>query len=1362
MLQTFLKYERLNITMDKKVLILLLVLILLFIFGCIDPPTFCGDGVCQIGEDQYSCPEDCGLPPSEDFGTLIITVLDEETSQPISDAGIQIIDEYESLEPLICTTDSEGKCTKQLDESTYTIIIQKTNYQTQKINHIEILINQTITKEVILKSTADLESCYDRGGSILEQDWYNQENPGFRKITTGYFYGCDGETFDSLEGICCVGNIESAKLPVYSNNPTREDFQTTVGFNFTFFNEIPQSIEYTHFDGSKEILELSNISPDHPQIEIDELVSHGEQNANIKILDGIFAGKEVPYQITGMTEAELAQECLNSNEEAINTTIQLKGEKEARIVKTTGRLLNIIGEDGEEYIVDKWVLENFSQINGKKLSAKELQDLTLEDSFIIKMKAAPALDTINYDEIIKSATKTKIYTTLNSAYQQVSERIPAIEQAQNQVINRIENLGATLESRYKYSFNGFSITINQDNKKIVLSELKNNSQVEYIYADTKVEAILDESVPMIDANTFWETYGMHGEGISIGIIDTGIDYTHSDLGGCIGTSCKVKGGYDFIDHDSDPMDAHGHGTHVAGIAASDGLLKGVAPKADLYGIRVLDARGFGSSSGVIQGIEWAIDPNGDGDISDHLDIINLSLGGGGTADTPDSQAINRASNAGIVPVVAAGNDGGYGYWTIGSPGAARNALTVGAVLDPTTMAYFSSKGPALSNTNFLMKPDVSAPGVNICSSQYATAWEESECFDDDHTAISGTSMATPHVAGIAALLKQLNPTWTNLDIKSSIVTTADELTEYDYFTQGTGLANTINASNAKVSFYPTSIDLNAESNETIQIKNLSNRNQKIILPTSTIVNNIASTKREDATLNFIYSENEICLSPGETHNIGLIGGLNEYGVYGGKLPVQIQDNCDGPIINQDLLVSFTNAKRILLNIETDQDSLTQDTFITYETRVMVMDQDGNYITGNYTYGTVDRAISSKTLNINIFRNIDFVTILYQTIYDIGAFEGSAIYTGTKEVDISSGNITLNIDEKQNQLIENNYKTFFEEKGLWPSQAEYFAIPIINGKAANPLFYGYQFGNEVCPSLNKNFSLKRITSLDGEMEFKIATGSTKIGSSYSDANEIFLYPASAKFPSEQNILFGTGQEIQIDYINHNILNQPTQDILGIGSYVTTSWFVGTGHIPNVVKNKKITYEIDENIGYWIIGRVEINQTDPVLRSRDFLSLIAYTQDLFNGKTRAEFNGDTWEDIPTGELISPIEFMKSPLELGNSLTNYNGYLQQYPLFSSAYRNSTIDERFWSLYTFDYVEPYRPGKIRITTPSQQIIDSNGLNFFLNCNTDLGWPLIPCEDGEYRIIVDMDNDFVGTNQTKEYFGIMNSGFWQSYGVVE
>lgn len=297
---------------------------------------------------------------------------------------------------------------------------------------------------------------------------------------------------------------------------------------------------------------------------------------------------------------------------------------------------------------------------------------------------------------------------------------------------------------------------------------------------------LAASVPSIGASQVWsesrdsEGNPITGRGVQVGVIDTGIDYTHPDFGACDKTrflagSCpRVRGGYDWVGNDQDPTDENLHGTHVASIIGANGTVKGVAPDVSLYALRVLDAWGSGSSANVIRALEWATDPNDDGDFSDHLDVINLSLGSSfGNADTADSIATDNAVAAGIIVVAASGNSGPEAA-TIGSPGAARQAITVGASLLNGTVADFSSRGPVRSGNTIISKPDLVAPGVSICAA-LRSGVSRPTCGDDTHTALSGTSMATPHISGVAALLKQARPSISPTEVKTLLKATAKPL-----------------------------------------------------------------------------------------------------------------------------------------------------------------------------------------------------------------------------------------------------------------------------------------------------------------------------------------------------------------------------------------------------------------------------------------------------------------------------------------------------------------------------------------------------------------------------------------------------------
>jgi subtilisin family serine protease len=349
--------------------------------------------------------------------------------------------------------------------------------------------------------------------------------------------------------------------------------------------------------------------------------------------------------------------------------------------------------------------------------------------------------------------------------------------------------------------------------------LKDDPDVVSIEPIRQVQANLPVSVPLIDADKVWSVpdsngIAIDGTGIRIGILDTGVDYTHPDLGGCFGPGCKVVAGYDFVNNDADPMDDYGHGTHVAATAAGKGTytgpngpvpMPGVAPGAEIYAYKVLNANGFGSDDNIIAAIERCADPNGDGDPSDHLDVCSMSLGGSGDPDDAMSTAVDAAVASGVVFTIAAGNAGPAAS-TIGSPGTSRRAITVAAACKPASIgvdgncaqpiAYFSSRGPVVWNAaggvQTLAKPDVAAPGVSICAAEWGTYQSGARCLDGRHIALSGTSMATPHVAGVAALLRQAHPEWTPDQVKTFIVNSAHTF-GLDPSAQGSGMVDALDA-----------------------------------------------------------------------------------------------------------------------------------------------------------------------------------------------------------------------------------------------------------------------------------------------------------------------------------------------------------------------------------------------------------------------------------------------------------------------------------------------------------------------------------------------------------------------------------------
>ncbi|HEY1176327.1 MAG TPA: S8 family peptidase [Phytomonospora sp.] len=295
----------------------------------------------------------------------------------------------------------------------------------------------------------------------------------------------------------------------------------------------------------------------------------------------------------------------------------------------------------------------------------------------------------------------------------------------------------------------------------------------HVWLDGRSKLLLDQSVPQVGAPVAWEA-GYTGTGITVGVLDTGYDPTHPDLAG------RVSEAKDFTGTSPGAIDGYGHGTHVASTvagtgAASNGKYKGVAPDAKLLIGKVCDDGGSCADSDIIAGMQWAADEG--------AAAVNLSLGGGPTDGTdPLSLAVNEISLAsGTLFVIAAGNDGADE--AVSSPATADEALAVGSVTKSDELSEFSSRGPRFGDG--AVKPDISAPGSDIVAAR-AAGTEGPAPVDEFYTGASGTSMATPHVAGAAALLKQAHPDWTARQLKSALMSSSKDLAGLGIYQEGAG------------------------------------------------------------------------------------------------------------------------------------------------------------------------------------------------------------------------------------------------------------------------------------------------------------------------------------------------------------------------------------------------------------------------------------------------------------------------------------------------------------------------------------------------------------------------------------------------
>ncbi|MFJ8027072.1 S8 family serine peptidase [Streptomyces sp. NPDC096311] len=311
-----------------------------------------------------------------------------------------------------------------------------------------------------------------------------------------------------------------------------------------------------------------------------------------------------------------------------------------------------------------------------------------------------------------------------------------------------------------------------------------------LWLDAKLSVSLDVSVPQIGAPDVWKA-GYDGKGVKIAVLDTGVDAGHPDLAG------KIADSKSFVP-DETVQDGHGHGTHVASTivgsgAASGGRYKGVAPGAELLVGKVADNTGGAQTSWMIAGMEWATHAG--------AKIVSISISGkaAGPSD-PLTESVDELSRStGALFVIAAGNAGPTAK-SIGTPGTADSALTVGAVDKSDKLASFSSRGPRYGD--YAVKPEITAPGVSITAAR-AAGTAMGTPVDDNYTTASGTSMATPHVAGAAALVAQAHPDWTGAQIKEDLASTAKTMPDNSVFEQGDGRVDAVRAALQGVFATPT-------------------------------------------------------------------------------------------------------------------------------------------------------------------------------------------------------------------------------------------------------------------------------------------------------------------------------------------------------------------------------------------------------------------------------------------------------------------------------------------------------------------------------------------------------------------------------
>jgi subtilisin family serine protease len=330
------------------------------------------------------------------------------------------------------------------------------------------------------------------------------------------------------------------------------------------------------------------------------------------------------------------------------------------------------------------------------------------------------------------------------------------------------------------------------------------SGVAKIWLDGKRQLFLDRSAAQIGAPAAWAA-GYTGRGVTVAVLDTGIDATHPDFAG------RIVETRSFLEWWPDATDDVGHGTHVASIlagsgAGEDGRYRGMAPEADLLIGKVCDEFECLESS-ILDGMAWAAESG--------AAVVNLSLGG---MDTPELDPLEEAIDTlsaqhGTLFVAAAGNLGGCGGpngLQVASPSTANAALSVGAVDAGDELASFSCRGPRVGDS--AIKPDITAPGVDIVAARApGTRAGDGDPVGEHYARLSGTSMSAPHVAGVAALVAQQHPDWRGEQIKATLMASARPAPEVSVFGQGAGRIDAERAISQTLAASPASVSLRAPS-----------------------------------------------------------------------------------------------------------------------------------------------------------------------------------------------------------------------------------------------------------------------------------------------------------------------------------------------------------------------------------------------------------------------------------------------------------------------------------------------------------------------------------------------------------------------
>lgn len=721
----------------------------------------------------------------------------------------------------------------------------------------------------------------------------------------------------------------------------------------------------------------------------------------------------------------------------------------------------------------------------------------------------------------------------------------------------ISTVGYSPTREYFTAFNG--IAFRSDNDQMLHEIVSAMPSTEgYKVWPLRVSRInLVDSVPLIGATTFWNlTNNTQGQGVSVAVLDTGVDYTHPAFGSCTNLSncSKFRGGFDFAYNDSDPMDDNGHGTHVsstvAGIASPNSS-NGVAPGAQLGALKVCFNNALCYQDDIIEAIEYAIDPNGDLNFNDKYDIISMSLGGSGTPDDPTSQAVDNANDIGSLVVVASGNFwSGSTYGDLTCAACARKAFTVGATTKQDTVAYFSGKGPIFYNGEQISKPNIVAPGVNICAARWGNAYSQfnTNCFSGNNinVAIMGTSMAAPHVSGAAALVKSLYPSWTVDEIKASLTQTAKNI-GLDIYQQGSGRLEVSKINSLEALIVPSNFEVGLLNN-TIGAKNISFTIKNIDQsPIYFLIENI-SVKNIETNLSYIISTGawNVNMSSGSSLNATLTLNVSSLplGTYSGITLIKLYNltNLSQAHHNLSVPIGFSKLNEFRIMV-VGTPSSGSSTYYNHYNEFLIQQANGeNKKYYYYEYGP------NNQYNYTIYTKFNDADLIYRMLElsNYPSYNQTNInYFFTR---INSSNLSISFYENQSQHIQQNWANISASKGLEPIGFLTTAYTGFGTNISNLLYFIYpQLSNSFTPEFGVYSSGNLIRS-DYNLDFGI--NSVDIGYVLNNTKNYMILPSTVSYPFSNLNLTLSLQDINFTNITikNGLISQYNGAVyFGIGNY-----------------------------------------------------------------------------------------------------------------------------------------------------------------------------------------------------------------------